>query len=96
MPQFMIQARDFTDSEALQRRLAVRETHLARMRQEKEKGVFIIGGALLSAEGSMIGSMILLSLPDEDTVWKWIERDVYKTGRVWDEITVSPFRIAEV
>ena len=96
MPQFIIQAKDFTDSEALQRRLSVRETHLARMRQEKEKGIFIIGGALLSAEGNMIGSMILLSLPDEESVWNWIETDVYKTGNVWNEIMVSPFRVAPV
>lgn len=96
MPQFMIQAKDYADSEALQRRLSVRETHLARMREEKAKEVFIIGGALLNEDGNMIGSMILLSLPDEAAVWEWIEIDVYRTGKVWNEIAVSPFRIASV
>ena len=96
MPQFLVQAKDFTDNEALQRRLAVRETHLARMQQEKEKGIFIIGGALLDTEENMVGSLILLSLPDEDSVWKWIEQDVYKTGKVWNEISVSSFRVAPV
>ena len=96
MPQFMIQARDFTDSEALQRRLSVRNAHLLRMQAEKNKGVFIMGGAMLNEEGNMVGSMILLSLPDEESVWQWIEKDVYKTGRVWDDISVSPFRVAQV
>lgn len=96
MPQFMIQAKDFTDSEALQRRLSMRNEHLARMQEEKKKDIFIIGGALLSQEETMIGSMILLSLPAEEAVWQWIESDVYKTGKVWDEITVTPFRVAPV
>lgn len=96
MPQFMIQAKDHTDAEALQRRMSVRETHLARMHQEKEKGIFLIGGAFLNEEGNMMGSMILLSLPDEESVWQWIDEDIYKTGKVWNEITVSPFRIASV
>ncbi len=92
----MIYAKDFTDSEALQRRLSVRDAHLVRMQEEKKNGVFIIGGALLNEEGNTIGSMILLSLPDEESVWQWVEKDVYKTGRVWNEIVVSPFRVAPV
>lgn len=92
----MIQAKDFTDTEALERRLSVRDTHLVRMQEEKKRGVFIIGGALLNADGNMVGSMILLALPTEEAVWQWIEKDVYKTGRVWDEIIVSSFRVAAV
>ncbi len=96
MPQFVIHAKDHTDAEALNRRLSVRSTHLQRMREEKRKGIFIIGGALLNEKGNMAGSVIILSLPDEQSVWNWIEDDVYKTHRVWNEISVLPFRVAEV
>ena len=96
MPQFIIQAKDHIDDEAVQRRISVREIHLKRMREEKASGVFIIGGALLNNDNKMIGSVIILSLPDEQSLWHWIEQDVYMTGKVWDEVQVTPFRVAEV
>ena len=96
MPQFIIQAKDHADKEALQRRMTSRPAHIDRMKEEKNKDVFIIGGALLNENATMIGSVIILSLPDEASVWRWIEEDLYVTGKVWNEITVSPFRVAEV
>ncbi|CAG8436807.1 6893_t:CDS:10 [Ambispora gerdemannii] len=38
---------DYSDAEALSRRLAVREAHLARIKESREKGTLILGGALL-------------------------------------------------
>lgn len=96
MPQFIIQAKDYTDEDALKRRLAARSAHLERMKEEKRKGVFIIGGALLNNDSTMIGSVIILSLPDEASVQQWIRQDVYITQKVWNEVTVTPFRVADV
>jgi uncharacterized protein YciI len=45
MSQFLILADDYKDPDALSRRLSVREAHLQRMREERAKGNFIIGGA---------------------------------------------------
>ena len=44
MPQFLIKAEDYTDKDALNRRLAIRETHLQTMREEKKQA-----GLLLAA-----------------------------------------------
>ncbi len=96
MPQFIIQAKDYTDEESLKRRLAARSAHLERMKEERNKGVFVLGGALLDNNDRMIGSVIILSLPNEESVWQWIRQDVYVTGTVWNEITVNPFRVADV
>lgn len=92
----MILASDYKDAEALQRRLSVREDHLNRMRDEKVKGKFIIGGAKLNEEGAMIGSMLLVDLENETAVREWLKEDPYVTGKVWKQIDVIPFRVAGV
>jgi uncharacterized protein YciI len=96
MPQFIIQATDHTDDNALNRRMSVREAHLIRMREEKSKAVFILGGALLNDDNKMIGSVIIVCLPDEQSVRNWVAQDVYVTGKVWDKVSITPFRVAEV
>ncbi len=96
MNQFVIRAFDYIDEEAFNRRMVVREQHLTRMKEEKAKGVFILGGALLDENKKMIGSVIILSLPDEESVANWIQQDQYVTGKVWNEISISPFRVADV
>lgn len=94
--QFLIQAIDHTDENALQRRLSVREQHLNRMKEEKEKNVFITGGALLDNDKRMIGSVIILNLPDEESVRNWVAADPYVKNQVWNEISIAPFRVADI
>jgi uncharacterized protein YciI len=95
MAQFLILADDYKDAEALNRRLSVREDHLKRMKTEKAEGRFVVGGAKLN-EGKMVGSMLVVNLDDEETVRNWIEIDPYVTGKVWENIQVVPFKIADV
>lgn len=96
MPQFLILADDYKDPDALSRRLSVRENHLQRMREERAKGNFIVGGAKLDEQGNMHGSMLVVQLENEDAVKKWIDEDPYVTGKVWENIEILPFRIADV
>lgn len=96
MPQFLILADDYTDDESLSRRLAIRETHLQRVRAEKKAGRFITGGAKLNKQGNMHGSMLIVDLENEAIVWEWINNDPYFTSKVWKEIQIFPFRVADV
>ncbi|MFL9484094.1 YciI family protein [Chitinophagaceae bacterium LWZ2-11] len=96
MPQFLILAKDYTDSEALQRRLAVREKHLMRVREEKTKGSFIMGGAKLTDDNKMFGSMLIVDLPSIEAVHEWLSTDPYVKDKVWESYEVIPFKIAEV
>jgi len=96
MPQFIIIAQDYKDSEALNRRLAARPAHLERMKEEKAKGVFIIGGARLNEAGNMFGSMLIVDLPNQEEVKEWVAVDPYLTNNVWETVEITPFRIADV
>lgn len=96
MPQFVILATDFTDEGALQRRLSIREDHLQRMRVEKLGGKFIFGGAKLNEEGKMFGSMLVVELENIEAVREWILEDPYATGKVWNQVEITPFKVAGV
>jgi len=89
---FLVIAMDGTDADAPARRTAAREDHLARMRQIKEEGRFIAGGAILDDDGNMIGSAVILDFPDRDSVEKCVADDPYTRGGVWQEVTIRPFR----
>jgi len=96
MPQFIIIAQDFKDSEALNRRLAARPAHMQRMKSEKAKSIFIVGGAKLNEAGNMFGSMLIVDLPNKEAVETWVAADPYITNEVWEQVEITPFRIADV
>ena len=54
----------------------------------------MVGGAILSDVGDMIGSMLLVEFPDREGVDDWLSGDPYVTDGVWQDIEVHPFRTA--
>jgi len=93
MPQFLIIATDFDG--VISQRLAIRPSHLLRMKTEKVKGHFLLGGARLNASGEMYGSMLVIDLPDERAANDWLLADPYYTGKVWESWTITPFRLVD-
>ena len=95
--QFLITAFDGKDSEALDRRMAARPDHIAYATVGKEAGKVIIGGAILDDDGKMIGSMLVVDYPSKEAVEKeYIANDPYFLGKVWQEIEIRPYRVAEI
>jgi uncharacterized protein YciI len=91
--QFMIVAYDGTDEGALNRRLAVRDSHIAGAVELKNKGNLIAGGAILDDAGRMIGSTTYVDFESRAELDAWLERDPYVTGDVWRDITITPIRL---
>lgn len=94
--QYVVHAYDPTDEEALMRRMAVRERHLAGVRQMKKAGTFHLGGALLDEEGRMIGSMMLVEFDSPEKLQAWLDVEPYVQEGIWERIDIKPFRRAEV
>ena len=92
--QYHIQAYDFTDDKALERRMQARPAHLDRMRELKANGNFLFGGALLSEAGQMIGSVVIMNFPEEFQLMKWLETEPYLVQNVWDRVEIKPFKEA--
>lgn len=96
MQQYLIYAFDGTDNEALARRMAARPAHLANVAKLKQNDNYLIGGAILSDNGQMIGSSMLVKFETQAQFEDWYNNDPYITQNVWQNVTVHPFRTAMV
>lgn len=96
MQQYLIIARDGADMEALERRMKVRSDHFKLAKQLKSNNNFVIGGAMLDDKGNMIGSMMVVQFEDENGLDSWLQQEPYVNGKVWRDIEVKPFRVADV
>ena len=92
--QFMVTAYDGKDDGALDRRMSVREEHIAGANKLKESGNLIAGGAILNENEQMIGSTMLVEFDSKAELDQWIANDPYTTGNVWQDINVLPVRLA--
>lgn len=93
--QFVLTAYDGTDAGALDRRLKVREEHLAKIDILKVKGEFLFGGAILDDDGKMIGSVIVYDYPDRQALDDSLLNEPYFTRGVWEKVDIRPFRVAK-
>ena len=90
---FAVTAYDYTTTETLALRMQHREAHLAGLVKSIDAGVFLSGGALLNAEGKMMGSSMHVEFENRAALDAWITEDAYTKGMVWDKIEVQQVRI---
>ncbi len=93
---FQVNALDFTDEDAINRRMAVREAHLDGAKKLKASGHLIAGGAILNDSGKMIGSTLYLRYDQLDDVKAYIASDPYTTGKVWEKIDIKTVRLVDL
>lgn len=96
MEQYLITAFDFTDEKALERRLAVRDKHLAGARKMRANNNLVIAGAMLNKEGKMIGSSMIVQFGSRQEVDVWLDNEPYILEKVWEKVDVKPFKVAAV
>ena len=96
MKQYLITAYDYTDVDALERRMNVRPHHFDTARQLKESGNFITGGAILNGEGKMIGSVMIMQFETDEELDAWKQGEPYITQKVWETFDVKPFKLAQL
>lgn len=96
MNQYIVIAHDFTDANAMERRMAARPFHFEKARELKARNCFIKGGAILNDEGKMIGSVMMLQFEDEEALEDWKRNEPYIIQHVWESIDIRPFMVADV
>ena len=93
--EFAVIAHDFTDEKALERRMAAREEHLKNAGKMFEDGILIFASALLNDEEKMNGSVMVVDFPSKKELKeKWLNKEAYVTGKVWEKITVQRAKVA--
>jgi len=96
MNQYLVTAYDYTDEGAFERRMGVRPHHLDAAKEIKEKGNYIMGGAILNEEGKMIGSVMILQFETDEELDAWKRGEPYITQKIWESVDIKPFKVATV
>ena len=91
--QFIVLAKDGTDEEALDRRKASRESHIAYSDMAVKIGEQIVGAALLDNEDNMRGSMMIVEFENIDKLREWLDHEPYITGNVWQNVEIIPCKV---
>ncbi len=91
---FLLIGRDGDDSDALSRRMAAREAHLAGCAMLREKGQLLYAAAILSDEDKMIGSMLVMEWPSRAELDAWLKDEPYVKGEVWKKIEINSCKLA--
>jgi len=76
--------------DALQVRLGAREAHLAYVRERIE--TVKLAGPLLSDDGEMAGSLIILDVADRAAAEAFNAGDPYTLAGLWQSVTVKAFK----
>ena len=93
--QFMVTGYDGKDSGALDRRMAARETHLAKGKEMVDSGRWLYAAAILNEEGKMAGSLIICEFDSREALEKeWLEKEPYVLGKVWEKIEITRAQVA--
>ncbi|MBC8052796.1 MAG: hypothetical protein H7Y13_07005 [Sphingobacteriaceae bacterium] len=96
MNQYLILAVDFTDSDALERRMKARPFHIEMVKKLKASGNFTLGGAILNENGQMIGSSLIVQFETDQQLSAWLAEEPYLMLKVWEKVDIKPFQVAEV
>lgn len=92
--QFIVMAKDAEDEEALNRRMAARDSHLAYGEIAAKTGEQIIAAAMLDGNDNMRGSLMIVDFPSIEDLQKWLDTEAYVTGNVWQNIDIIPCKVA--
>lgn len=83
---------------SLERRLAVRAEHLARLHQLREEGRLLLAGPFPAIDSvdpgpaGFSGSLIVAEFESLDEAQAWAAADPYATDGVFARVSVRPFR----
>ena len=86
--QFFVKGLDGKDKNAMKRRLAVREAHLALGDELEASGNRWYGAVLLDDDGKMIGSVAIMDFPSEKELQEYLAKEPYVVGKVWKDIEI--------
>ncbi len=90
--QFVITAYDGADM--LEKRMAVRPRHLENL--GKVKGKIICAGGLLSDEGKMKGSVMIMDFENKALLEEYMSSEPYIIEKVWEKIEVEQINVVIV
>lgn len=93
---YVIFAQDIANS--LEKRLAVRPAHLARLQQLRDAGRLLTAGPLPAVDSNdpgaagFTGSAVIAEFNSLEEAQAWADNDPYVEAGVYDNVVVKPFK----
>ncbi|PSW18354.1 hypothetical protein C9I98_16770 [Photobacterium sanctipauli] len=93
---YVIFSQDVENS--LERRLSVRENHLARLKDLQEQGRLLVAGPMPAidsenpGEAGFTGSTVIAEFNSLEDAQAWADADPYIEAGVYDNVIVKPFK----
>ena len=87
--QFRITAYDYTDKDALARRMEVRPRHLENILKVMENNKILCAGGITNDAGSPIGSFLIMDFASREKLDKYLATEPYITEKVWETVKVE-------
>ena len=84
---------------SLEKRLSVRDQHVARLNELKDEGRLIIAGphpaidSLDPGDAGFTGSLIVAEFESLHTAQAWADSDPYVEAGVYEKVIVKPFKL---
>ncbi len=78
--QFLVKGLDGTDNDAMDRRVAAREAHIALGEKLLASGNMWYGASLRNDKGDMIGSVFIMDFPSKKELQAWLDIEPYVLG----------------
>jgi uncharacterized protein YciI len=91
--QFLVIGHDGTDEKALERRLAVREAHIALGDKMRDAGKMLYGAAILDHQSKMIGSVLICEFDSREDLDEWLKKEPYVIGGVWQKTEIHNCKV---
>jgi len=93
--QFIVTGYDGNDQHALERRMSMRDLHLAGAKQMQASGQLLYAAALVDDNEQMIGSVMIMDFEDRGALDAWLTVEPYITGQVWRSVDVARCKVPE-
>ena len=83
---------------SLQKRMGVREKHLARLQQLQDEGRLLTAGPMPAidsenpGEAGFTGSTVIADFPSLEEAQQWADADPYIEAGVYEKVIVKPFK----
>lgn len=87
--QFRITAYDYTDKDALARRMEVRPRHLENIMKVMEDNRILCAGGITNEAGASVGSFLIMDFPSREKLDEYLATEPYITEKVWESVKVE-------
>lgn len=93
---FLVNAYDYRDENALERRLEVRSKHMEGIKELYEAKKILFASAMINEDDIMCGSSLVMEFDTRDDLDNWLKYEPYVKNNVWEKIDICICKVPDM